>query len=270
METRTSSAGLIESETAPIYSVSWGAVIAGLAVGLGVHLLFLLLGASAGLAVYGAGMRPEGETVSLAAAIWNGVSMLISALVGGYVAARACGLRRTSDGVLHALASWGITMLFFAVLTTSVAGNALSGAYGMAAASDLSRASPETTINQLIGSVERGDRAATIRLLRDRFGLNADQATSIADRALAMSRSGTAQGGATTEGRADDAISQAARGASAASIWLSLVVLLSLGAGVGGGVMGAHGNLNRSLPSDTARRRTVIRRHTREGLPTMG
>src|SRR5512145_1445748 len=49
--------------------------------------------------------------------------MLIAAFVGGYVAARSAGLRRSTDGILHGVVWWGVTVLFFALVTGPVAGD---------------------------------------------------------------------------------------------------------------------------------------------------
>lgn len=277
METRTIETTSLDIETPPLFSIRWSAVIAGVAVGLGVNLLLLLLGATAGFAVYGVGQRPEGTTISLAAAVWNGFSMLISAFVGGYVAARASGLRRTADGLLHAVTSWGASMLFYAILTTTVAGNALSGAFGMAAATFTATGNPEASMAELLGGFERGDRPATIRMLRERFGLSEDQAARMADRALALRgenagaspREATGAPGATTTPLTSEDVNVAARTATAASALLSAVILLSLASGLGGGMVGVHGSLKRSRPGPGGRRQ-VIRTHTDQGLPTAG
>lgn len=255
----------MEAEAAPPYSIRWAAVMAGLAVGLGTQLLLLLLGAAAGFAVYGAGERPDGETVSAAALTWNGISMVIAALVGGLVAARSSGLRRNADGVLHALASWGASMLFFALLATSLAGSALSGAFGIAGAGMVRTDSPEATIGQLISGIERGDRSTAAQVLRERFGLSAEQAERVADRAMALAN-GSSTGQVEPGAEAGAGLSDAAQTASAASGILSLIIVLSLIAGAAGGALGARGNLNRSLPARISQRR-VVRHHTREGIP---
>lgn len=70
VETRTIERTLqtsgFETDSAPLYSIRWAAVIAGLAVGLGAHLVLLLLG----IAGLGCG-RPDGSSLSIAAARIN-------------------------------------------------------------------------------------------------------------------------------------------------------------------------------------------------------
>jgi hypothetical protein len=123
-------------EFAPAYErvrlspISWAAVFASLAVGISVMLLLTLVGLAVGITVVDpAADSPRAITVG--AAIWQTASMLIAALVGGYVAARLSGLRRTADGVLHGAVSWGATTLLYAVLALSALGVLTAGAFRM-------------------------------------------------------------------------------------------------------------------------------------------
>lgn len=107
----------------PINSVRWGAVLAGMAVGIAVHLALNLGGVALGLAL---NERGDAYAIPLAAGAWNTLSMLAGALVGGYVAARASALRRIADGMLHGTVTWGATTLVFGVIALTTAG-ALAG-----------------------------------------------------------------------------------------------------------------------------------------------
>jgi hypothetical protein len=254
---------LHEMEGPHLYSIRWSAILAGLAVGLGIQVLLMLIGVAAGFAVFGAGQRPEGESITVAAGIWNTVSMLISAFIGGYVASRASGLRRTSDGMLHGVVSWGATMLFFSLMTGSVTGNALSRALGVATntAVTATAARPgDSAVGELLSSLERGDRTSAIGVLENRFGMSSEQARRAADQALTMT--GRSPAGADTR---TGEVSNAAQAASAASAWLSGAILLSLLAGAGGGLLGARGSRRRALPDRHAVTTTVHRR-----VPTAG
>lgn len=264
-ETRTIETTGFEPEHTSTYTgIRWGAVIAGFAVGVGVHLLLTLIGIAAGFAVVGAGARPEGETVSVAAAVWNTVSMLIAAFIGGYVAARGSSLRRSSDGILHGVVSWGATVLFFALVTGTVTGNALSGLFGIATTATTATATAnghDSTMAELFASIERGDRAAAIGVMRDRLGMSEEQAAAAVDQALTMRQR--------APGEAQPAATDAAQAASVASLWLSAAILLSLLAGAGGGLLGARGARLRAMPGRYGERRVV---HTRvvNHVPTAG
>lgn len=109
----------------PINAVRWSAVLAGMAVGIAVQIVFNLGGIAFGLAL---NLRGDEYVIRLAPSAWNTLSMLAGALVGGYVAARASALRRIADGMLHGMVAWGATTLVFAVLASTTAG-ALSGLF---------------------------------------------------------------------------------------------------------------------------------------------
>lgn len=264
METRSVEVTSLEPAAIPLDGIRWPAVFAGLAVGLGVNLLLMLFGVAAGFAVYGAGGRLDGSSLSIAAGVWNTISMIIAALVGGYVAARASGLRRNIDGVIHGVVAWGASMLLFAMLTSSVTGSAISGLFGAAASPPVvSRSVDAASVGDLLSSLERGDRQATISIMRERFGLSDEQAGLAADRALALA--GRPEAAASTEARRE--VSDAAQTVSAASTWLSVMILLSLLAGAGGGLLGAHGARKRALHGRYDEQRIVRRTTTQHNVP---
>lgn len=111
--------------------ISWGAIFAGLAVGLAVQMLLTLLGIAAGLSVIDPQASEPVGGVPIAAGIWTGVSMLISAFLGGYVAARMSGLYLRSDGVFHGFVTWGVTTLAFVYLATTAVSAVLGGTFNL-------------------------------------------------------------------------------------------------------------------------------------------
>ncbi|MET0918567.1 MAG: hypothetical protein ABWY07_09135 [Burkholderiales bacterium] len=114
----------------PINTVRWSAVLAGMAVGIPVHLVLNLGGAALGLALNG---RGDAYGILLAAGAWNTLSLLAGALVGGYVAARASALRRIADGMLHGTVAWGATTLVFAVIALTTASGLAGGLFSAVA-----------------------------------------------------------------------------------------------------------------------------------------
>lgn len=210
----------------PLHALRWGAIVAGLAVGIATNLLLILIGAATGLAVFDAG-----ETgVPLAVVIWNTISMVASAFTGGYVAARTAGMRRNSDGVLHGVVAWGATLLISVFVLTSVAGTTLGTLFNVASPGERMASS------EIAGKIGTGDRQEAIIAMRNRFGLSTEQAAQLVDEALVLSGRGNE---ASPQGRAatDDTL----RTASIASGWLSGAILLSLLGAVGGGILGARG-----------------------------
>lgn len=241
----------------PIYAMRWGAIFAGLAVGLSIHLLLMLLGAAGGLTALEVTERaPDPGRSALVAGIWNTVSMLVAAFVGAYVAARASGLKRTNDGLLHGAVAWGATTLLTAILATSAIGGAVGGAFSAlrpvvgevasqaASAVTGGRVGPAdaAAAGSLVDQLRSGNRDQAIATLRDRFGLNDEQAARVADGLGSVrDRAAAVQNDPQVRQRAD----QAADAASVAMWWLFGAVLLSLLAALGGGALGVRTAANR-------------------------
>ena len=242
-------------------AIRWGAVLAGVAVGISVQLVLTLLGIATGLS---ATSVATGEAPGNGALIWAGLSMLISALVGAYVAGRMSGLKRKIDGILHGAVSWAVTTLLFVILATSAGGSLLSGMFsslgqGASAMSQagsggisgmLSKqlginASPEA-LRTLQDSISAGRRDQAIDQMTA-MGVQRNRAESVTDQALILSGSSEQ---ASPEGRAaaDRGIERASRvawsvfGAVALSLLLSLI----------GGALGAMGARRTTWNENTA------------------
>lgn len=215
--------------------ISWPAIFAALAVGVALQ-MFLML---AGVAVGGLVVEPGSNTaqqMSTTAAIWSGVSMLIAAFVGGYVAARSSGLRRKGDGVLHGVVSWAASTLLYAFLAVTVLGAATSGLFSQLRPM-LSAAIPNA--QQAPADVDRAQVAQTLRNL----GLSETQIQNIMNEANAV-----AQGGETSP-QAQATMESAADRAGIATGGLALAILLSFIAAVLGGLAGTMGQ-RRMRPHD--------------------
>ncbi len=230
----------------PLHALSWGAIVAGLAVGIAINLLLLLIGAATGLAMFDAGeARQAGENgVPMAVAIWNTISMVIAAFAGGYVAARTAGMRRVSDGVLHGVVAWGATLLISVFILGSVAGTTLGALFNAVTPGERMASS------EIAGKLDAGNRQEAITAMRDRFGLSTEQASRMVDQALVLSGR---ENQASPQAR--EATENTLHNASIASGWLSVAILLSLLSAIGGGILGARGtrrDVRRPLSETTA------------------
>ncbi|HYD94881.1 MAG TPA: hypothetical protein VEC01_06115 [Noviherbaspirillum sp.] len=233
-------------------AIRWGAVLAGVAVGISVQLALTLLGIATGLS---SADVAEGESLGTGPLIWAGVSMLVAAFVGGYVAARMSGLKRKADGILHGAVSWAVTTIMFAVLATSVGGTLMSGVFNNM--SQLARASAAgggssplaailrsqggnldaASLRQLQQFLRTGQREQAIQLVASRTGIEPGRAAAMVDQALIITGSPEA---ASQQGRqtADNAVQTAGTAA-----WVVfLAVALALAIGIGGGALGAAGS----------------------------
>lgn len=216
---------------AAFFNISWGAIFAGLAVGMASNMLLMMLGTAAGLSLFDLGETGAEQRFPVIAALWNTASMIIAAFIGGYIAARASGLKRSFDGVLHAAVAWGMTLLlsvFLASSVTTATFDAMFPALRSAGVQDSA---------QVIGSLDPNNRQEAANTLQRTLGLSAEQADDLVDQALALSGRPNAAG---LDGRA--AAQQTLRAATLVSIWLTASVALSLISAVGGGIAGVRGS----------------------------
>jgi hypothetical protein len=108
--------------------VSWGAVFAGLVIGLAIQLLLGLLGVAIGVSsIDPARGDTPGKGMAIGAGIWLLISGLVSAYVGACVAAYLSGAPRKSERVLHGILAWGVATLVTAFLLTSAVGGLIGG-----------------------------------------------------------------------------------------------------------------------------------------------
>jgi hypothetical protein len=111
--------------------IKWSAVFAGWAVGLAVQMVLSLAGLGFGAWAIDLHDANPTEDIPVGAAVWTGLSMLISAFVGGYVTARLSGSPIRSDGVYHGVVVWGVNWLVFAWLTTTAMATMIGGAFSI-------------------------------------------------------------------------------------------------------------------------------------------
>jgi hypothetical protein len=88
-------------------TVSWGAIIAGAVTALAIHVLFMMLGAGLGLAVYSP-LTDDNPVagLSIGAVIVHSVCAIIALCLGGMVAGRFTPVRSRSTGWLHGFNVW--------------------------------------------------------------------------------------------------------------------------------------------------------------------
>jgi hypothetical protein len=228
-------------------AIRWGAVLAGVAVGVSVQMVLTLLGIATGLSTTNV---TQGETVGMGPLLWAGLSMLIAAFVGGYVAARMSGLKRKADGVLHGAVSWAVTTILFAALATSIGGSLLSGVFNnmsQLANAGAAGGSPvasmirgqlgnmdAATVQQFQQAIQNGQRDQAIQQLTAR-GMDQAKAATIVDQAMIVSGKPES-----ASPQARQSAETAVKGAGATAWVVFLAVALALAIGIGGGALGAR------------------------------
>ncbi|MCI0747300.1 MAG: hypothetical protein L0Y58_17990 [Verrucomicrobia subdivision 3 bacterium] len=220
----TTSGGTWITPVAPFYRrVSWGAVFAGLVIGLAIQLALSLLGIAIGASTLDPlqGDTP-GKGMAIGAGLWLLVSGLISTYIGACVAAHLSGATRKSDGVLHGLLSWGAATLLMALLFTSAVGTLIGGGIGLLgqAAGGAAQAAGEAADDQASVSGRLNiDIDAMKREVREAVGATGQQ-------------SGQQQGAGEQAREAGDT---AARVSSQAALWGFLMLALGAVAATLGG-----------------------------------
>jgi hypothetical protein len=112
------------------WTISWGAVFAGVFTALVSQLLLNMLGLGIGAATIDPyyGSSPDAETFSFAAYAWWAGSGIVSAFFGGWVAGALVGQWWRFDGAVHGFIAWCISTLVVAFVFAGV----LGGVAGMA------------------------------------------------------------------------------------------------------------------------------------------
>lgn len=165
-----------DARTILINEVNWGAVFAGAAMALVVHLLLSIIGLAIGVSSVDPNGpdNPSVETFSIGAGIWWALSGIIAAFAGGIAAGRLAGTPKESTAAWHGLMSWAVTTLFiFYIVSTAVSSVTTSAVQAVSgAASGLVQATGgavRTAVQGAAGnqtvepfsSIERSLRSAT-------------------------------------------------------------------------------------------------------------
>ena len=120
-----------DAHTIMVNRVSWGAIFAGVVVGLVVQVLLTMLGIGIGIATLDPGTadNPAASTFSIGTGIWYVVSGIIAAYTGGYIAARMSGKTVATTGALHGLTTWAVTTLLVLYMLSTAVGGIVGGAF---------------------------------------------------------------------------------------------------------------------------------------------
>lgn len=103
--------------------VSWGAIFAGLVAAVGLQVLFMMLGAGLGFAIY-TPLTDENPIANLSkgAAVVQGISAIVSLWLGGWVAGRFTPIAARATGCLHGFLVWCAATIAGVLVVTAGAG----------------------------------------------------------------------------------------------------------------------------------------------------
>jgi hypothetical protein len=189
--------------------IKWSAVFAGWAVGLAVQMVLSLAGLGFGAWAIDLHDANPTEDIPVGAAVWTGLSMLISAFVGGYVTARLSGASIRSDGVYHGVVVWGVNWLVFAWLTTTAMATMIGGAFSIlgttlqTVAEGLSHATPRVVGHVNLTSEDVRRELESVLRATGKPELQPDEVRRDAGRAVDKGRRGEAASRITDQSTAE-------------------------------------------------------------------
>ncbi len=108
--------------------VSWGGILAGIAVALITMITLNLLGLSIGANTVNptTEINPT-EGLGTGAVIWLAATTLLSLFLGGFIASRMSGTLNDLEGILHGLVTWAVVGLVSLAMLTSSVGSIING-----------------------------------------------------------------------------------------------------------------------------------------------
>lgn len=233
--------------TAIVKRISWGAVIAGVAVVLATQLLLSMLGIGIGAST----ISPTTEQnptqgLGTGAAIWFGISTLISLFLGGMVAGRLAGMPLKMDSALHGLLVWGMsTLLTFYLLTTAIGG--LIGGTASILGKGLSVAGQTAATATTAAGNAASNNPDAVNQAQDKVAQLKDQATAKIDQLKDQAKANAPE----INARAREAGDAAASGVSKAALATFVILLLGALAAILGGRRAAPRDL--VVPQNTTR-----------------
>jgi hypothetical protein len=174
--------------------ISWGSVFAGTIVAISLQFLLALLGLAIGLSV----IDPAAEANPMAglgvgSMIWWLISGLISLFVGAWAAAHLAGEREKTDGALHGVLTWGVTLVLSLLLITNAVGAVIGGAFNaLSAGLSATAQAAQTTTSQMTDDMNIQAIASSVRNQIRQMTQGQQQGEATLEQAQA---NGQAQGG---------------------------------------------------------------------------
>ena len=143
----------------------WWAVFGGGVVGWGLLFFLSLLGLTIGLAAIEPYSARPASGIDVGSAVWGLAALVLSSIVGAYLVVRIAGERRRREAALHAVVSWGLSMIAGALLAMG-AGRTVA----RASAENPPRTSARTDVNGTRLGTEAQPWPARRRRPRSRAG----------------------------------------------------------------------------------------------------
>lgn len=240
--------------------VSWGGIIGGVLVALGLLMLLTSLGLAIGITAVEPG-ETGASALGTGAGIWGAVSLLVSLFVGGLTATRVGAITDRTTAFFQGALVWVVSMLLIAYLAASGVASLASGVFGIVGGAaetigqavqgqggvDIDTSGTAQQIAQRLRDPETAQRIASVTGLppnqvQTTLEQTAARVESAEDPAAAAeaARQGAAE--LMEQARASGALAEQAREVqpeASAAAWITFfALLLSLAAAVLGSMLG--------------------------------
>lgn len=228
----------VASFPAALRRVSWGAIFAGAVVAFAIQFLLTLFGIGLGLST----IEPAREANPLAGlatgtAIYWAVTSIVTAFLGGWIAARLAGIPRATTGALHGAAVWAVMTLAVLHLSGTAAGRVASGAYSVVSGTLGALGNAAEAVLPEVAGAARDVARGEVNVPEGA----AQQAEGAAQQAGQALENAAEQAGQAIDRARDDAAAVAGRAADTlakAAFWAGVASLLGLLAAMIGGAAG--------------------------------
>lgn len=160
MDTRNERAPVRNGNDGWLRRISWGAILAGAFVALGVQITLSLLGVAIGLAILDPMQGGGAGGVSAGTGIWMIISGIIALFCGGLVAGRLSGEPGPLDRAINGLTLWGVVIAVSLWLTAATASAIVGGALGIVRTSAMAVAQAAGAAAPAVGQALGGQQQA--------------------------------------------------------------------------------------------------------------
>ena len=100
----------------------WAGIWAGMFAGLGIQIVLAALGLGISLMSSGSSAADVIRSLPTGVEVWTALVWLLSAFLGGYVAAWMSGASSRADGVFHGFVTWGVMVTALLCAATIMTG----------------------------------------------------------------------------------------------------------------------------------------------------
>lgn len=156
--------GVIGASAGTPFKLSWGAILGGTVVALGVLILLYSLGLALGLSSVDPSNPDSARSAGIGTGIWGLIAPLIALFIGGFLAARTAGVVDKAGGAMHGAVMWGLTaiagVILMGMVVSTIVGTAVKATTSVVGATGAAVA----------GAASQGGDAAQA------FGLDANDA----------------------------------------------------------------------------------------------